>query len=107
MLPPYLPNNRNRCFGYVPGALLTEIIDNMARKRSHTLTPDRSVFVYSAHDVTQLNLMRALSIVEHTTGKPAYASAIVLETHHSSAFDDDFEVKVSVLSSRFVPNSRY
>lgn len=74
--------------------MLTEITDHMVKKRSNTLSPDRSVFVYSAHDVTLVNLMRALNIVEHTTGKPAYGSALVLETHHSQLFVDDFEVKV-------------
>lgn len=73
---------------------MTEIVDNMIKKRTRTLTPDRSVFVYSAHDVTLVNLMRALDIVEHTSGKSEYAATLVLEMHHSNVFDDDFEVKV-------------
>ncbi len=76
------------------GALLTEIIDNMTRKRSGTLAPNRSMFIYSAHDVTQVNLMRALGIIDQTSMKPDYASALVIELHHSVTYKDDFEVKV-------------
>lgn len=76
------------------GALLTEIIDQMTKKRSRTLTPDRSIFIYSGHDVTLVNLMRALNIIDQTTMKPDYASTLVLELHHSVTFKNDFEVKV-------------
>lgn len=76
------------------GALLTEIIDHMTKKRSRTLAPNRSIFIYSGHDVTLVNLMRALDIIGQTTKKPDYASALVLELHHSVNFKDDFEVKV-------------
>lgn len=68
----------------------------MRNKRAHTLSPDRSLFVYSAHDVTLVNMMRALDIVEHTTGKPDYAAAIAMEAHSSSVFDDDYEIKVKM-----------
>ncbi|KAJ6638288.1 Lysosomal acid phosphatase [Pseudolycoriella hygida] len=76
------------------GALLTEIMEHMTKKRSRTLTPDRSIFIYSGHDVTLVNLMRALDIIDQTTKKPDFASALVLELHHSITFKDDFEVKI-------------
>lgn len=83
------------------GALLTEIIDHMTKKRSRTLTPNRSMFIYSGHDVTLVNMMRALDIIDQTTMKPDYASALVLELHHSVTFRDDFEVKVCNLLGLF------
>lgn len=76
------------------GALLTEILDHMTSKRSRTLTPNRSIFIYSGHDVTLVNLMRALGIIDQTAMKPDFGSALVLELHHSVTYKDDFEVKV-------------
>lgn len=58
------------------------------------LVPDRSIFLYSGHDVTLVNLMRALEIIDHTSGKPDFGAAIVFELHHSVTFEDDFEIKV-------------
>lgn len=84
------------------GALLTEILDNMTKKRGRTLTPNRSIFIYSGHDVTLVNLMRALDIIDQTTMKPDYASALVLELHHSVTFKDDFEVKVQLNFNPFI-----
>lgn len=66
----------------------------MLKKRSNLLSPDRSIYIYSGHDVTLINLMRALGIEKQTSLKPEYAAALVVEMHHSMIFDDDFEVKV-------------
>lgn len=66
----------------------------MIKKRSHLLVPERSIFVYSGHDVTLVNLMRALDITEHTSRKPDFAATLVFELHHSVVFEDDFEIKV-------------
>lgn len=79
------------------GPLITEIIDNMQRKWNGLLNPNRSIFIYSAHDITLVNVMRALGIIDDTADKPDYASALVFELHHSVTYDDDFEVKVSFL----------
>lgn len=79
------------------GALVTEIIDNMVKKKFKILTPERSIFIYSGHDVTLVNVMRALGIVDQTAKKPDYSSALIFELHHSVTYDDDFEVKVSSL----------
>lgn len=77
------------------GALLTEMVDIMAKKRGGTLAPDRSIFAYSAHDVTLVNLMRALDIINQTSKKPDYASALVFEMHYNDKLKNDFEVKVT------------
>lgn len=77
------------------GALVTEILDQMIKKRTGTLVPERSIFVYSAHDVTLVNVMRALAIDEQTSRKPDYGATLVMELHHSVNFEEDFEVKVN------------
>lgn len=75
------------------GAIVSELLDNMIRKRSGILTPERSIFIYSAHDVTLVNLMRALGVVDQATGKPDFSATLVAELHHSITFDDDYELK--------------
>lgn len=76
------------------GAFLTEIHTNMIDKRRRNLNPDRKIFLYSAHDVTLVNVMNSLGILDQTAKLPEYASALVFELHHSSLFQDDFEVKI-------------
>lgn len=76
------------------GAIVAELLDNAIRRRSGILIPERNIFIYSGHDVTLVNFMRALNIIDQTTGKPDFSAAIVFELHHSITFDDDFEVKI-------------
>lgn len=78
------------------GIFLTEVIENMVKKRTHLLNPNRSLFIYSGHDVTLSNVMRALGVVGETSEKPDYAAALVFELHHSVLYENDFEVKVSI-----------
>lgn len=79
------------------GAFLTEIIKKMQNKRKRNLSPDRKIFLYSAHDVTLVNVMNSLGILDQTAKLPEYASALVFELHHSKSFSDgDFEVKVQL-----------
>lgn len=66
----------------------------MLKKKNNLLSPDRSIYIYSGHDVTLINLMRALGIEHQTSQKPEYAATLVVEMHHSIIFDDDFEIKV-------------
>lgn len=78
------------------GAFLTEILKKMQNKRRKNLNPDRKIFLYSAHDVTLVNVMNSLGILDQTAKLPEYASALVFELHHSKSFaDGDFEVKVN------------
>lgn len=76
------------------GAFLNEIHSKMLDKRKRNLNPDRKIFLYSGHDVTLVNVMNSLNIIDQTTKLPDYASALAFELHHSSLFKDDFEVKV-------------
>lgn len=78
------------------GAFLTEILKKMQNKRKKNLNPDRKIFLYAAHDVTLVNVMNSMGILDQTSKLPEYASALVFELHHSKSFaDGDFEVKVS------------
>lgn len=79
------------------GIFVTEVVENMTKKRTNLLNPNRSLFVYSAHDVTLVNVMRALGVIGETSEKPSYAAALVFEMHHSVIYENDFEVKVRVL----------
>lgn len=54
----------------------------------------RRLFIYSGHDVTLINTMRALDIVSQTSRKPDYGSALYFELHQNPNFDNDLEVKV-------------
>lgn len=76
------------------GIFVTEVIENMTKKRTNLLNPNRSLFVYSAHDVTLSNVMRAIGVIPETSAKPDYASALVFELHHSVLYENDFEVKL-------------
>ncbi|XP_053670958.1 lysosomal acid phosphatase [Anopheles nili] len=76
------------------GAIVGELLENAVRRRAGILVPERNIFIYSGHDVTLVNLMRALNVIDQTTGKPDFSATIVFELHHSITFDDDFEVKI-------------
>ncbi|XP_018785612.1 PREDICTED: lysosomal acid phosphatase [Bactrocera latifrons] len=76
------------------GAFLAEIIKKMENKRRKNLNPDRKIFLYSGHDITLVNIMNTLNILDQTDTLPSYASALSFELHHSSLFKDDFEVKI-------------
>lgn len=76
------------------GALLTVWLDAMLARRARTLQPDRQLFVYAAHDVTIINMARALGVLERTAVLPDYAAALVLELHHSVLYKDDMEVQL-------------
>lgn len=77
------------------GALVTDIADKMLMKQSKMLKPDRSIFIYSGHDVTLVNVMNSLGILPQTSRLPDFASALVFELHRSVIFgDNEFNVKL-------------
>lgn len=76
------------------GAFVTQVLESMTKRKLNILKPNRSIFVYSGHDVTLCNVMRALGIIADTAEAPDYAAALVFELHHSVIYEDDFEVKV-------------
>lgn len=66
----------------------------MLSRRNDQTKPSRKLYVYSGHDVTLVNVMRALDIIEQTSRKPDYSSALHFELHQNPNIADDFEVKV-------------
>lgn len=46
------------------GFLLREILDRFTMKSSSTLSPNRSLWIYSAHDGTIANVLNALGLFE-------------------------------------------
>lgn len=76
------------------GALLGDIVDKMVKKRNGLLSPNRRIFIYSGHDVTLVNLMNAIGILDDTSRKPDYGATLVFELHHSYLYRDDMEIKL-------------
>lgn len=46
------------------GFLIRGIFERFAMKANATLLPNRSIFMYSKHNITIINLMQALNLVE-------------------------------------------
>lgn len=46
------------------GFLIKEIFDRFKNKSLSLLKPDRSLWIYSAHDVTIVNVLNALNVYE-------------------------------------------
>lgn len=98
------------------GPLLTDIVKQMTKKRNGELldtdstasaaildminvnygdkSTDRSIAIYSGHDVTLISLMRALNVTDQTSRKPDYGAALGIELHQGYNEQDDFEIKV-------------
>ena len=76
------------------GYLVTDVLDKMTQIKNKQLKPPRKLFLYSGHDVTLVNVMRALNIISQTSSKPDFASALHFELHRNPIFDNDSEVKV-------------
>jgi lysosomal acid phosphatase len=74
------------------GPLVTDVIENMSNKINN-LPADRNIHIYSAHDVTLVNVMNSMNILNQTSNKPDYASALVFELHQSHS-SIDMDVKI-------------
>ncbi|CAG9810751.1 unnamed protein product [Chironomus riparius] len=74
------------------GPLMTEIMENMFSKKN-SLPQEYDVNIYSAHDVTLVNLMNSMNILNQTSNKPDFASALAIEVH-SSYTSIDMDVKI-------------
>ncbi|XP_065723269.2 prostatic acid phosphatase isoform X1 [Drosophila suzukii] len=59
------------------GPLLKDIFNRFEEKSSRRLDPDRSMWVYSAHDTTIANVLNALKLFE--IHSPPYAACILME----------------------------
>lgn len=69
-----------------------EITQNMENKRTGLLKSDQKMVLYSAHDLTIVNLWRALGFTDLI--KPDYGASLVFELHRTRS-GTSFEVKVS------------
>lgn len=45
-----------------PGYLLKEILERFSKKANGTLEPDRSIYIYSAHDTNIAQILNALHL---------------------------------------------
>ncbi|XP_012268558.2 prostatic acid phosphatase [Athalia rosae] len=59
------------------GLLIGEMVDHIVRKSQNTLTPDRKVWIYSAHDNTISNFLMSLNLFEPHS--PPYAATVLVE----------------------------
>lgn len=74
------------------GPLITEIIDTMYNRK--VKASDRTITIYSGHDVTLVNVMNAMQIIDQTTSKPDFSAALAIELHQSLDHEDEMDVKV-------------
>lgn len=81
------------------GYLITDVLDKMVLKRAKELNPDRKIFIYSGHDETIINAVRAMDITSQTTNKPDFISSLYFELHKNPNLVDDLEVKVTSLNT--------
>lgn len=63
------------------GPLLTVILQQMFQKQNGSLS--RNFAIYSAHDSTLCNIMRALNVINQTTPTPDYGATLAFELHCS------------------------
>lgn len=49
---------------YRAGFLIKEMLDRFKNKSQSLLQPDRSIWIYSAHDTTIVNILNALNLYE-------------------------------------------
>ncbi|XP_041974334.1 lysosomal acid phosphatase-like [Aricia agestis] len=73
------------------GPLLGDIRHHLEDNVQHT-NVDRSLYVYSGHDVTVVSLFRALGFQELL--EPEFGSSITIELHEEEVVKDSFYVKV-------------
>lgn len=76
------------------GAFLNDVYGNMESKANKTLKPNRNLFFYSGHDVTLVNVMNSMGILNQTSSLPDFASALVFELHEYGSEPKQYAVKV-------------
>lgn len=75
----------------IVGLLIGQMVDHMQMKSKNALTPDRKLWIYSAHDETVANLLMTLNLFEPHC--PPYTATILIELRNDSK--NDFFVTVS------------
>lgn len=71
------------------GFLVREIFDRFYHKITGDLSPDRSIWIYSAHDSTIANVLNALGLFQPHF--PPYASSIMFELYQTKS---DYYVQI-------------
>ncbi|XP_031639554.1 prostatic acid phosphatase-like [Contarinia nasturtii] len=66
------------------GFLIKEMFEHFTQKINNTMKPDRSLWIYSAHDLTIVNVLNALGVFD-PVHIPPYASSLHLELYRNSA----------------------
>lgn len=74
------------------GVIISEFLRTMRAKRDGTLDPDRSIFLYSGHDLTLVSLLNSMEMLDQVSANPEYGSAVAFELHQLSS--TDFEVRM-------------
>lgn len=72
-----LPTHTNTMKRLKVGPLLNEIVTHMYEKKNGTLSPNRMLWVYSAHDTTIVNLLNAFELYEYLL--VPYAAVLMIE----------------------------
>lgn len=67
---------------FVGGPLINDIIEKMVQNHKHSLDQKHEVFLIAGHDMTVLNVMRALGFDD--TNKPDIGASVILELHAGS-----------------------
>lgn len=84
------------------GPMISRIVGQM-REKQNGIAPNRSLYIYSAHDSTLLSIIRLLNLTDQTTGIPSYGATLAFELH--CAENDNcgqMEVRVSfTVKSKF------
>jgi hypothetical protein len=83
------------------GPLVGEITSNMEQKQYGLLKPDRKMMLYSAHDVTIVNVWRALGFTDLI--KPEYGASLFFELHTTRS-GTNYEVKLLYLNNTTTRN---
>lgn len=67
------------------GPLLKEMITHMKQKRAGTLSPNRNLWIYSAHDTTVANFLNTIGVFE--VHAPPFAATVLVELRKSKTND--------------------
>lgn len=58
------PTNTKLLARLKAGFFIRDILERFTMKKDSTLSPDRSLWIYSAHDMTMIHILNALNLFE-------------------------------------------
>ncbi|XP_053698567.1 prostatic acid phosphatase-like [Sabethes cyaneus] len=76
-------SNTTRMARLKMGPLLKDILDRFQQKINKTLQPDRTIWMYSAHDITIANLLNGMHMFK--VHNPPFAACLLFELRASSS----------------------